>query len=260
MKSIIRLLVVAALLLAAGGVDAAAIDKDILACGHNIGKLTLSDPVAYNTTTQGGVTVSGQFAGNYPPLRNGVEIRWVQLISTSHPLNTNAAANTPYFDPGELDMTGDNDPFYWNTTLKAKDGNDYPQYYYVNYQINAGKGIKFFDEPKRSKADAPVSWLAELNLVCWETGTKNFSVLWTGTYGFNIAQNGNVTVNGWNELANPAWLTQARLTQYFPGWSMSDACKNCLVPEPVFMQMGALLGMSGLGTLAARRRARRRSG
>ncbi|BCW99489.1 MAG: hypothetical protein KatS3mg024_2316 [Armatimonadota bacterium] len=260
MKNIIRLLGLAALLMASGAVDAAAIDKDILACGHNVGRLTLSDPDVFDDGASGGVTVQGQFAGNYPPLRNGVEIRWVQLISTSHPLNTNAGANTPYFDPGELDMTGDNDPFYWNTTLKGKDGNNYPQFYYVNYQINAGKGIQFFDQPKRDKSSAPVSWLAELNLVCWETGSKNFSVLWTGTYGFNIAQNGDVSVNGWNELANPVWLTQARLTSYFEGWTMSSACRNCLVPEPVFMQMGALLGMSGLGTLAVRCRARRRSG
>ncbi len=255
----IRLLTLAALVfLLAAGAEAAAIDKDILACGNNIGRLTLSDPVVYDQAGSGGVTVQGAFAGNYPPLRSGVEIRWVQLISTSHPLNTNAGANTPYFDPGELDGTGDNDPFYWNTPLTAKNGNNYPQFWYKTYQILNGEGIQFYDQPKRAKTDAPVSWLAELNLVCWETGSKSFSVLWTGTYGFNIAQGGAVTVNGWTELANPAWLTQARLTDYFPGWTMSEACRNCLVPEPVFLQMGALLGMSGLGALTARVRSRRR--
>jgi len=260
LKSVIRAVALAALLLLAAGVaDAAAVDKNILACGQNVGRLILANPAVYDDGTLGGVTVQGSFSGNYPPLRNGIEIRWVQLISTTHPLNTNAGANTPYFDPGELDMTGDYDPFYWNTTLQGKDNNNYPQFWYKTYQFNGGQGITFYDQPKRLKSSAPVSWLAELNLVCWETGTKNFSVLWTGTYGFNIAQNGNVTVNGWNELANPAWLTQARLTQYFQDWTMSDACQNCLVPEPVFLQMGALLGMSGLGVVASRRRAGRRS-
>jgi len=263
LKSVIRAVVLAAvLLLAAGLADAAGVDKNILACGQNVGRLILSNPAVYEGFDPrrgplGGVTVQGSFSGNYPPLRNGIEIRWVQLISTTHPRNTNAGANTPYFDPGELDPKGDYDPFYWNTTLQGKDNNNYPQYWYKTYQFNGGQGITFYDQPRREKLDAPVSWLAELNLVCWETGTKNFSVLWTGTYGFNIAQNGNVTVNGWNELANPAWLTQARLTQYFQDWTMSDACQNCLVPEPVFLQMGALLGMSGLGVVASRRRAGR---
>ena len=247
----------AVLLLAAGVADAAAVDKNILACGQNIGRLVLSDPAVDDDGTRGGVSVEGSFSGNYPPLRNGIEIRWVQLISTSHPWHTNAAPNTPYFDPGELDPTGDYDPFYLNTTLQGKDNDDHPDLWYKTYQINGGQGIIFRDRSLRLKSWAPVSWLAELNLVCWETGTKNFSVLWTGTYGYNIDQNGNVTVNGWNELANPAWLTQARLTQYFQDWTMSDACQNCLVPEPVFLQMGALLGMSGLGVVASRRRAGR---
>ena len=229
MKSVIRAVALAAvLLLAAGVADAAAVDKNILACGQNLGRLLLSDPAVYEEVhpdfgPRGGVTVLGGFAGNYPPLRNGIEIRWVQLVSTTHPASTNAGANTPYFDPGELDMTGDNDPFYWNTTLAGKNGEENHLWWYRNRQFNEGRGIYFLDRPLRRKASAPVSWLAELNLVCWETGTKNFSVLWTGTYGFNIDQNGNVTVNGWNELANPAWLTQARLTQYFQDWTMSDA-------------------------------------
>jgi len=53
-------------------------------------------------------------------------------------------------------------------------------------------------------------WTAELNLVCWETGSKSFGVLWSGTYGFNIANDGSVSVNGFNELAGPAYLTQNR--------------------------------------------------
>ena len=100
--------------------------------GYDIGTVTFDDPTVYNDGTLGGITVSGNFVGNYPPLLNSVQCRWVQIITTNSPLNTNAAANTPYFDPGELDPTGDKDPFYWNTTLKGNDGNNYPQFYYVN--------------------------------------------------------------------------------------------------------------------------------
>jgi len=96
MRSVILSVTLAAvLLLAAGVADAAAVDKNIPACGRIVGRLILSNPAVYDDGTLGGVTVQGSFSGNYPPLRNGIEIRWVQLISTTHPLNTNAGANTP---------------------------------------------------------------------------------------------------------------------------------------------------------------------
>ncbi len=227
----------------------AAVNKNVMVAGQNIGTLTLSNPAPYSDANRGGVTVSGNFAGNYPPLKSGVEIRWVQLISTSHPINTATAANTPYFDPGELDTTGDNDPFYWNTGLKANDGNNHPEFLYTNKQSNSGKTISFFDEPKRLFADKPVSWTAELSAVCWTPGTTEFGILWSGTYGFTIDNAGAVGVTGWNELASPAYLTQARLTAAFSGWTIGNP-EHCITPEPASMLLAAM----GLGAVGLRRR------
>ena len=137
-------------------VMAGAIATNVMYGNLDLGSLSLTAPAVYNDGTSGGVTISGQFVGNYPPLKNGVVPMWVQLISTNSPLNTNAGANNPYFDPGELDLTGDTAPFYWNITPAGKDGNNYPQYYYKNKLVanNAGS-TTFVDQPKRGPGRRP---------------------------------------------------------------------------------------------------------
>jgi hypothetical protein len=236
-----------------GAHAAGIVNKNIVIGGQTAAVLNVSNPAVFDNGTSGGVTVSASADGQYPPIKAGYELRWVQLISTSHPLSTATAANTPYFDPGELDTTGDNHPFYWNTNLVANDAANHPEYWYKNKQFNAGKGINFFDEPKRAIANKPVNWLGELNLVCWETGSTKFGVMWTGTYGFDINNAGTVSVNGINELANPAYLTQARLTAAFNGWTMENPT-NCLeiVPEPATL---LLVAVGSLVVCSRRRRA-----
>ena len=56
-------------------------------------------------------------------------------------------------------------------------------------------------------------------------------------------------------VAAPAWLTQARLTAFFPGWTLGDPT-DCLVPEPA--ESCAMLscgGMLMLGFFRLRRKA-----
>lgn len=229
-------------------VSAAAINKDIYACGEKVAHIDLNNPTVYASGSQGGVTESGAAIGYRPPLDTLCELRWVQLISTTDPLNTNAGANVPYFDPGELDPTRDSDPFYWNTTLKAADGKNYPGFWYKTYQVNGGE--TFYDQPKRTWTGPAISWTAELTLVLWKTGSTEFMPLWSGNYGFNISNTGIVTVSGVTELAAPVWLTDARLTQYFPGWTMEENCADCIIPEP----SSVLLLSVGLMVLVGRRK------
>lgn len=216
--------------------DTMGIDKEIVLTisGKKVdfGKLSLAAPINY-TDDEGGLGVSetGSFEGNYPPVKKGVVFNWVQIITTNDPFKTSANANQPYFDPGDLDMRGDNAPFYWNTTLKGKDGMEHPELYYMNNLTASGNGIRFEDTPARASRDAPVNWTSELDLVCWMPGTTQFSVLWSGNYGFNIDKEKTRTVSGITELNAPVLLTQKFLTANFNGWTLADP-GSCCVPEP----------------------------
>lgn len=232
--------------------SAAGVNRNIYLKGQTVGTITMADPTVFiQQPSTGGVTVSGSAQLFSPPVVAGRELRWVQIITTNVPLNTNAGANVPYFDPGELDPTGDADPFYWNTTLAGNDSNNYPQFWYKNKQFGGGTGITFFDEPKRTWSGPAINWQAELSLVCWETGSFEFEIWWTGTYGFDISNTGVVTINGINELAAPALLTQARLTSYFDDWSINEDCECFPHPEPGTL---ALVAIGSLGLIHARRR------
>jgi len=261
-----------ALVLAAGQVNAAfevvnpRFDLyDVKICGKVVGEFKIE----HHLNTLGGDRIFSAYAtGYYPLLKEGVELRWVQLVSTTHPLHTDAQPNTPYFYPGERDPLGDGDPFYWNTSVRTRSGSLRDEYFYrthwsgpVQRDDYAEYRLWFYYGPSRGDelpGDKPYTWKAELSLVCWEKGSKKFGVLGTATYGFKQDQPFRPSIISHEILRNPVWLTQERLNQYFDGWTMVDACEACLVPEPAAcLQMGALLGMSGLGVVASRRRAGR---
>ena len=257
-----------ALVLAAGQVNAAfevflpRFDLyDVKICGKKVGEFQIENHLGTHPTFTAYAT------GYYPLLKEGVELRWVLLVSTTHPLHTDAQPNTPYFYPGERDPLGDGDPFYWNTSVRTRSGSLRDEYFYRTHRSGpvqrddyAEYRLNFFgffrgDELPRDK---PYTWKAELSLVCWEKGSKKFGVLGTVTYGFEQDQPFRPSIISYEILRNPVWLTQERLNQYFDGWTMVDACEACLVPEPAAcLQMGALLWMSGLGVVASRRRAGR---
>lgn len=224
-------------------------NKEIKCNNKLLATINLGFPIPYrddDARTKGVSVSGGALATN---LLRG-ELQWVQLIKTSHPVNTSTAAGTPYFDPGELDPKGNNYPFYWNHDLKGRDGNEYPSLYYKTYQTDGGLGLNFQDKPTRPYLRGAVDWMAELSLVCFIAPGK-LGVLWSGTYGFNIDKDGNNVVSGWNELASPAWLTQASLDARFGKgvWSLSGDCADCLVPAP-----GSLGAFSVVALLAIRRR------
>lgn len=242
----------------AGGALAGAVDTTVQCMGMDVARVVFGDPTLYSSGATGGITVNGSAAPLAGKLADGCELRWVQTIRTSHPLNTNTPPNMPYFDPGELDMTGDNDPFYWNSNLVANDGNEHPGFWYKNKQFNSiygTTGISFFDEPKRTWSGAAINWQAELVLVLNSgmdsdaNGKKEFAVLWAGNYGFSITAGGLLTINGIAELAAPVDLTNAFLMSKFSGWEIGD-CEGCIVPAPA---TAAVL----VGVLAVRRRRRR---
>ena len=258
-----------ALVLAAGQVNAAFVVNhprfnlyDVKICGKIVGEFEIK---SHYVRVRPFFTAYSK--GYYPLLKEGVELRWVQLVSTTHPLHTDAQPNTPYFYPGERDPLGDDDPFYWNTTNRTRSGllgNDHFYRAWVRGPVQrddyAEYRLDFFGPFRGDElpADKPYTWKAELSLVCWEKGSKKFGVLGTVTYGFKQEQPFRPDTISYEILRNPVWLTQERLNQYFDGWTMVDACEACLVPEPAAcLQMGALLGMSGLGVVASRRRAGR---
>ncbi|MGH7243133.1 MAG: hypothetical protein ACREJD_06935 [Phycisphaerales bacterium] len=207
-------------------------DKQIKCNDKLLATINLAFPIPYrdDDLKAKGVSVSGKAVGTN--LLKG-ELQWIQLIKTNKPVNTAAAAGTPYFDPGETDPKGVDYPFYWNYVLKARDGNEYPNLFYKNNQTDGGMGLSFADKPTREYLRGAVDWTAELSLVCF-TAPGKIGVLWSGTYGFNIDKDGNNVVNGWNELASPAWLTQASLDARFgkDKYSLSTDCADCLVPAP----------------------------
>lgn len=234
------------------------IDKEIVikVAGQDcdFGKLSLAAPVNFTDDARGsGVAERGSFEGKYPPVKKGVVFNWVQIITTNDPFKTSAGANQPYFDPGDQDLRGDDAPFYWNTTLKGKDGNDHPELYSKNEMTASGNGINFDDTPARDTRDAPVNWKSELDLICWMPGTMQFSVLWSGNYGFNIDKDKNRTVFGIDELKAPVLLTQDFLTKSFKGWTLGDPGSCCMAtPEP---GMFAIIVIASIVSLARRRAA-----
>jgi hypothetical protein len=265
-----------ALVLAAGQVNAA-FERfnprfglyDVKICGKLVGEFNIEyHRIEYHRDLGTRPTFTAYAKGYYPLLKEGVELRWVQLVSTTHPVHTDAQPNTPYFYPGERDPLGDGDPFYWNTSVRTRSGSLRDEYFYRTHRSGpvqrddyAEYRLWFYCGPffrgDELPGDKPYTWKAELSLVCWEKGSKKFGVLGTVTYGFEQDQPFRPSIISYEILRNPVWLTQERLNQYFDGWTMVDACEACLVPEPVFLQMGALLGMSGLGVVASRRRAGR---
>jgi len=241
--------------LTAGGVALAADDtkeikdKQIKCDGKLLATINLAFPIPYrdDDAKTKGVSVSGK--GVATNMLKG-ELQWIQLIKTNKPINTNTAAGTPYFDPGETDPKGVDYPFYWNYTLKARDGNEYPNLFYKNKQTDLGMGLAFSDTPSREYLRGAVDWKAELSLVCFIAPGK-IGVLWSGTYGFNIDKDGNNVVNGFDELASPAWLTQASLDARFgkDKYSLSTDCADCLVPAP-----GAVATLAFASLFTTRRR------
>lgn len=223
-------------------------DRQIKCNNKLLATINLADPIPYrdDDAKTKGVSVSG--GGVATNMLKG-ELQWIQLIKTSDPFNTSTPANTPYFDPGENDPKGVNYPFYWNYTLKARDGNEYPNLYYKNQQTDGGLGLSFSDKPNREYLRGAKTWQAQLSLVCF-FGNK-IGVLWTGSYGFAIDKDGNNVVNGWSELANPEWLTQAALDARYgkDAFALSTDCKDCLVPSA-----STLSGLACFGLIAARRR------
>ncbi|MBL8886618.1 MAG: hypothetical protein JNK16_08155 [Phycisphaerales bacterium] len=224
-------------------------DKQIKCDGKLLATINLAFPIPYrdDDAKAKGVSVSGKAVATN--MLKG-ELQWIQLIKTNKPHNTSTAAGTPYFDPGETDPKGVDYPFYWNYVLKARDGNEYPNLFYKNNQTDGGLGLTFSDKPTREYLRGAVDWKAELSLVCFIAPGK-IGVLWSGTYGFNIDNEGNNIVNGYDELASPAWLTQAALDARFgkDKYALSTDCADCLVPAP-----GAIASFAFLGFIAARRR------
>lgn len=225
-------------------------NKEIKCDGKLLATINLAFPIPYrdDDLKAKGVSVSGGAVATN--MLKG-ELQWIQLIKTTKPINTDTPAGTPYFDPGETDPKGVDYPFYWNYTLKARDGNEYPNLFYKTHQTDGGLGLRFEDKPTREYLRGAVDWLAELSLVCFVAPGK-IGVLWSGTYGFNIDKDGNNVVNGWDELAGPQWLTQAALdARYGKGkYSLSTDCTDCLVPAP------ACLAVVGFGAAFAARRRR----
>ncbi|MBX3380715.1 MAG: hypothetical protein KF805_11530 [Phycisphaeraceae bacterium] len=226
------------------------VDREIKCHGQLLATINFATPTIYSNGATGGITVSGNatktanFAG---------EIRWLQMIKTNQPLNTATPAGTPYFDPGELDPTGNDYPFYWNEDLKGRDGNNYPNLWVQNKFSNGGNTLAFSDQAKRTWSGAAIDWTAELSLVCWDKTTNEIGVLWTGSYGFNITAGGLLTINGINELAaGGTFLTQAAIDQRFGDiYTVSTDCEHCLVPSP-----GTASVLAFAGIIAVRRRRR----
>jgi hypothetical protein len=238
-------------------IRADAVNHDLFVQGADIGTISVNAPTANRTTnlagntTAGGLSITGNFTEFDPPLESDDITMWVQLISTSNPLNTATGANTPYFDPGENDPTADvGYPFYWNVGAQqgdaTKTGPTDP-FNYLKFRANNGMGQpvnSFSDSPSRNfDGSTPINWTAELDLVCWDpTTSKEMGVLWSGNYGFSFDKDGNVATTGVTELAAPAWLTQSRLTAFFNGWTLGDPA-DC-VPEPP--ESCALLSCGGI--------------
>lgn len=241
-----------ALALVAGGASAlgalaGVVNKQIIC--NNPGP-TLLATINFDVPVQnaGGITISGK-AVKTASFKG--EIRWLQLIKTSNPLNTATAAGTPYFDPGELDPTGNDFPFYWNENLKGRDGNNYPGFWVQNKFPNANT-LTMFDAPSRpTNTGVAIDWTAELSLVCWDKATGKIGWLWAANYGFNITAGGVNTAFGMTEIAAPAYLTQARLdARYGKGtYTLSTDCKDCTIPAP-----GAFGTLALTGVIAFRRR------
>lgn len=217
-------------------------------CGDTLlATVNFAAPTLFSDGAKGGITVSG---GATKTAAFTGKMRWVQMIKTNKPLNTATPANTPYFDPGELDPSGNDFPFYWNENLKGRDGNDYPNLWVNNQFSNGGNTLGFFDQPNRTWTGQAIDWQAELSLVCWDMTTNVLGVLWTGTYGFNITAGGLLTVNGMTEMAvGGTFLTQAAIDQRFGDvYTVSTDCTNC-IPSPAAASVLAFAGV-----LATRRR------
>ncbi|HEX8875953.1 MAG TPA: hypothetical protein VF777_04335 [Phycisphaerales bacterium] len=217
-------------------------------CGDTLlATVNFATPTLFSDGAKGGITVSGSatktaaFTG---------KMRWVQMIKTNKPLNTATPANTPYFDPGELDPSGNDFPFYWNENLKGRDGNEYPNLWVDNKFSNGGNTLAFFDQPNRTWTGQAIDWQAELSLVCWDMTTNVLGVLWTGTYGFNITAGGLLTINGMTEMAvGGTFLTQAAIDQRFGDeYTITTDCTQC-IPTPAAASVLAFAGV-----FAARRR------
>lgn len=217
-------------------------------CGDTLlATVNFGAPTIFVDGAKGGITVSG--SATKTAAFQG-EMRWVQMIKTNKPLNTATPANTPYFDPGELDPSGNDFPFYWNENLKGRDGNNYPQFWVQNKFSNAGNTLSFFDQPTRTWTGAAIDWTAELSLVCWDKTTNVLGVLWTGSYGFDITAAGILTISGITELApGGTFLTQGAIDQrYGDVYTITTDCTTC-VPT------GGTAGVLAFaGVFAARRR------
>lgn len=223
------------------------VNKEVKCNGTLLATVNFAIPTNFVDGSKGGITVSGSatktaaFTG---------KMRWVQMIKTNQPFNTNTPANTPYFDPGELDPSGNDFPFYYNENLKGRDGNEYPQFWVQNKFSNGGNKLSFFDEPNRTFHGAAIDWQAELSLVCWDMTTNVLGVLWTGTYGFNISAAGNLTINGITELAaGGTFLTQGAIDQRFGDeYTLTTDCTQCIPTG------GTASVLAFAGIFAARRR------
>lgn len=226
------------------------VNRQIKCDGNLLATINFDIPTLYVNGATGGITVNGNatktdcFAG---------EMRWLQMIKTNSPLNTATPAGTPYFDPGELDPTGNDFPFYWNENLKGRDGNNYANLWVQNKFSNGGNTLSFFDQPKRTWTGAAIDWTAELSLVCWNKTTNELGVLWTGSYGFNITAAGLLTIDGINELApGGSYLTQAAIDQRFGDiYTIRTDCEGCCNCIPT---SGTTASLAFAGLFAARRR------
>ncbi|MGH7243132.1 MAG: hypothetical protein ACREJD_06930 [Phycisphaerales bacterium] len=224
------------------------VNREVMCHGSLLATINFDKPTIYSNGAFGGITVNGNatktanFAG---------ELRWLQMIKTNVPVNTATPAGTPYFDPGELDPKGNDFPFYWNENLKGRDGNNYAGLWVQNQFSNGGNTLGFSDEPKREWKGAAIDWTAELSLVCWNKGTNQIGVLWTGSYGFTITAGGLLTIDGMNELAvGGTYLTQGAIDQRFGDiYTISTDCETCAVPAP-----GSLAFLAFSGIIATRRR------
>ncbi|MBL8886619.1 MAG: hypothetical protein JNK16_08160 [Phycisphaerales bacterium] len=233
------------------GVLQGIVNREIKCHGDLLATINFDKPTLYANGATGGITVNGNatktanFAG---------EMRWLQMIKTNQPLNTNTPAGTPYFDPGELDPKGNDYPFYWNENLKGRDGNNYPGLWVQNQFSNGGNTLGFSDQPKRTWTGGAIDWTAELSLVCWNKLTNQIGVLWTGSYGFTITAGGLLTIDGINELAvGGTYLTQAAIDQRFGDiYTISTDCETCNVPAP---GAACTLAFAGIVCMGRRRRA-----